>query len=114
MHLTEEQHRAIEAAQGRPVEIVDPRTNRIYVLVPAEEYQRVRELRSHEPAATGPAGKPAYFPKVPGLEEGKPMRVHLRSLPTPPEVVERAKEFCKYLGLWRKKLVKEVEDEAKL
>ena len=42
--LTEEQRKALEARPGGPIEVVDPATNRVYVLVTAEAYQRVRNL----------------------------------------------------------------------
>jgi hypothetical protein len=53
-YLTEEQHRVIEAAAGKPVEVLDPATNRAYVLVSADTYQQVRDL-VEERAATAQA-----------------------------------------------------------
>ena len=44
MLLTAEQHLAVEAAQGKPVDVVDPQTQRTYVLLSAELYQHVRDL----------------------------------------------------------------------
>ena len=42
--LTEEQGRAIADQQGRPLRLVDPGTNRVFVLLSADEYERVRSL----------------------------------------------------------------------
>jgi len=42
--LTEEQSRAVAARPNTPVRLVDPNTNATYVLLRAEEYDRVRAL----------------------------------------------------------------------
>lgn len=42
IHLTEEQRQALAAEQSRPVEVVDPATNCVYVLLAAEAYERLR------------------------------------------------------------------------
>ena len=42
--LTEEQRRAIAANQGEPVRLIDPKTNAVFVLMRADEYERVRSL----------------------------------------------------------------------
>jgi hypothetical protein len=44
IHLTKEQQQALDSADSETPEIVDPRTNSAYVLVPAAEYQAVREV----------------------------------------------------------------------
>lgn len=99
MQLTEEQHRLIEAAGGQPIDVVDPQSNRAYILVPAELYQRVR----------------VAFPEVampPAREARKePHLGKLRDLPLPPDVAEEARRYCKQLGLWGRKYIQEVEDE---
>jgi hypothetical protein len=38
LELTRAQQRAVDAANGEPVAVVDPRTRRAFVLVPAERY----------------------------------------------------------------------------
>ncbi len=43
LELTAEQQQALDA-EPRPPRILDPRTNRSYVLLPAEVYDRVRAL----------------------------------------------------------------------
>jgi hypothetical protein len=106
MRLTEEQHQLVEAAQGRPVDVVDPLTNRAYVLLPAELYQPV-------PAAPQGPAVPADAPPAGGAG-GEPMRIKLRELPMPPEVAEEARRYCKKLGLWRRRYIQDVEDELRL
>lgn len=106
MHLTEEQHRVVEAAGGRPVEVVDPCSQRRYLLVPAENYHRAE-----------PGGPAEDFPRnglPPEVARGEPMRIKLRELPLPPEVTEEVRRYCKKLGLSRRRSVQEVEDEARL
>jgi len=46
MNLTEEMHRAI--TQGESVELVDPKTEEVYVLVKREEYEKMRRLLEAE------------------------------------------------------------------
>jgi hypothetical protein len=106
MRLTEEQHQLVEAAQGQPLDVVDPRTNRAYVLLPADLYQRVR-------AALQPTAGPSSAAPGEGVKR-EPLRIKLRELPLPPEVAAAARRHCQRLGLWRQKYVQQVEDELKL
>lgn len=106
MQLTEEQQQLVEAAHGQPVEFVDPRSNRRYVLVPAELY--------HRPDPRLAAADVPRSALPPEVARGEPLRIKLRELPMPPEVAEEARRYCKQLGLWRRRYVQEVEDEAKL
>ena len=46
--LTEAQRRTISRAR-KPVRVVDPRSQRAYVLIPAEAYQRMRDALDAEP-----------------------------------------------------------------
>jgi len=46
--LTEEQQRAIDGVAVRPPVVVDPRTNAEYVLVPAADYESIREMLDDE------------------------------------------------------------------
>lgn len=105
MQLTEEQHRLVEAAQGKPVDVVDAQTNRAYVLLPVEMYQRVRDLL--EGSAAAPDGSAVR-------SEGLVLPVKLRELPTPPEIAEEVRKRCMQLGIWGRKNVQRVEDELKL
>jgi hypothetical protein len=105
MQLTEEQHRLVEAAGDQPVEVVDPQSNRAYVLVPAELFEHIR------PALSCPAAPLSPLP--PEAVRGEPMRIKLRELPMPPEVAERVRQYCKQYHFWRKRYVQEIEDEAK-
>ena len=42
--LSEEQIRAVGDRAGSVVRLIDPTTNRYYVLLPADEYERVKAL----------------------------------------------------------------------
>jgi hypothetical protein len=106
MKLTEEQHQLVEAAKGQPVDVIDPQSNRAYVLVSAELFERIRPA-VHEEAVPG-----AHMPAE--AARGEPMRIKLRELPTPEEVAERVRRHCKKLGLWRRRYVQPMEDEVKL
>ncbi len=106
MHLTEEQHHVVEAAGGRPVEVIDPCSQRRYVLVPAEQYHRA------DPG--GPAENAPRSGLPPEVARGEPMRFKLRELPMPPEAAAEVRQWCRQLGLWRRRSVQEIEDEAKL
>ncbi len=43
-HLTEDQRQAIKKTGGKPVDVVDATTNVHYVLVRADQYEKVRAL----------------------------------------------------------------------
>ena len=44
IELTDAQRQALQAEQGKPVDVVDPATRRHYVLLAREQYERVRTL----------------------------------------------------------------------
>jgi len=48
IQLTEQQQRALDSAGPTPPQVVDPRTNAEYVLIPAAEYENVRDLIEDE------------------------------------------------------------------
>jgi len=48
IELTEQQQRALDAAEGVPAKVVDPRTSAAYVLIPARDYEVVREVLEDE------------------------------------------------------------------
>jgi hypothetical protein len=50
--LTDKQRQALEEQPGRPVEVVDPATQRAYVLLAREEYERLRSLLPGVPGST--------------------------------------------------------------
>jgi hypothetical protein len=49
IELTAEQRQTLGEPNGRPVNLVDPQTQRSYVLVEHEEYERLEALRAKEP-----------------------------------------------------------------
>ncbi|HYV35786.1 MAG TPA: hypothetical protein VE988_08795 [Gemmataceae bacterium] len=85
--LTDEQHQALRAEQGKPVDVVDPGTNERYVLVAYQEYERVRSLMEPtarpaiaEPMEAVPAGilrsQQAFWRDLPHLLAQKKLRGH--------------------------------------
>lgn len=60
IELTEEQEQAVK--QGRPVEVVDPASDRAFVVVARELFERVRSALGGEPPAPPPAVAPALSP----------------------------------------------------
>jgi hypothetical protein len=54
IELTHAQRQALEAEQGKPVEVVDPATQRRYVLLAREQYERVQALLEPQPMQEGP------------------------------------------------------------
>jgi len=45
IELTSEQQRQVDAAAGKPTEVIDPRGRRRYLLVPADEYDAMQDDR---------------------------------------------------------------------
>jgi hypothetical protein len=62
IELTEEQQRVVQEQAGKPVEVLDPVTQRTYVLVESEQYERVRSLLRPLPTLTIPE---APLPEIP-------------------------------------------------
>jgi PHD/YefM family antitoxin component YafN of YafNO toxin-antitoxin module len=48
IQLTEEQQRALDEAAFEPLRFLDPRTNEAYVMIPADDYEAVREALEEE------------------------------------------------------------------
>ena len=48
IELTEPQQRALDEVRGEPPLVVDPRTSEAYILVPAADYEAVREALEDE------------------------------------------------------------------
>jgi hypothetical protein len=49
IELTDAQRQALQAESGKPVDVVDPTTQRRFVLLAQEQYERVRLLLEHSP-----------------------------------------------------------------
>jgi hypothetical protein len=47
--LSDELRRELEQHGGRPIEVVDPTTNKVYLLIPREQYERLKPLFEDEP-----------------------------------------------------------------
>ncbi|HYN21778.1 MAG TPA: hypothetical protein VE078_12510 [Thermoanaerobaculia bacterium] len=48
IQLTEQQQRALDSTDAQPPQVVDPRTDAAYVLIPLTEYEAVREIVEDE------------------------------------------------------------------
>ena len=48
IRLTEQQQRALDSTEAEPLQVVDPRTNAVYVLIPLAEHEVVREIVEDE------------------------------------------------------------------
>ena len=48
IELTEQQQQALDAQPGKPPRFIDPRTNTSYFLLPATDYETVREILEDE------------------------------------------------------------------
>jgi hypothetical protein len=107
IELTEAQRRMLQAGRREPVEVVDPATQQRYVLLAREQYEQVRPLLEGGPP---PAPTAEAAPAGPSAPEVPPRRIRLRDLPTPPEVVEEVKKWCRKYG-WRRQ---DVENDLKL
>ena len=65
IELTEQQRRVVEEQRGGPVEVLDPSTERAYVLIAREQYEQVRSLLQAGPAPTASAARAGEIP--PGM-----------------------------------------------
>jgi hypothetical protein len=78
--LTAEQRRLIEQAGEQPVRIEDPETHQAYVLIRAEDYERVRDLLEPKPILDLeiPEGirksQEAFFRDLPQLLQDRKLR----------------------------------------
>ena len=48
IRLTEQQQHALDSMDAEPPQVVDPRTNEAYVLIPLTEYESIREIVEDE------------------------------------------------------------------
>jgi len=48
IRLTVQQQHALDSTDAQPPEVVDPRSNAAYVLIPLTDYQAVREIVEDE------------------------------------------------------------------
>lgn len=47
--LTDEQRQAVAAQTGVPARVIDEQINAVYVLLPAEQYERIKALFEEDP-----------------------------------------------------------------
>src|SRR5207247_11091081 len=114
IELTDQQEQAVK--QGRPVEVVDPTSDRAFVVVARESFEPVRGFfeRSLKNGPAPSVSSAVAAPTTRSPAETKPLRVCLRDLPTPPELVEDIERIGKKRGCWKKKDQRELEEELKL
>ena len=62
IELTDAQRQALQAEPGKPVDVVDPATQRRYVLLDREQYERLLPLLDQ---AGGPAEPPEAIAEIP-------------------------------------------------
>jgi len=48
IRLTEQQQLALDSPDAEPPQVVDPRTNAAYVLIPLNQYEAIREIVEDE------------------------------------------------------------------
>jgi len=93
LELTREQQKAVDAAGGEPVRVVDPRTRQAFVLVPAERYKDGPRFPAgdHLPAESQ---LPREVP--PGIQRSK--EAFLRDLPSLLRQKKRRGQWVLYHG----------------
>src|SRR5262249_30729169 len=106
IELTDQQEQAVK--EGRPIEVADPQSSRAFVLLTREQYERVRSLLEDSPETGLPP--PVAPHAAPSSGEVQPQRVRLRDLPTPPEVIQEAKQLCTRYG-WN---LRDTEEQLKI
>jgi hypothetical protein len=110
IELTDNQRQALQVERGRPIELVDPETQQRYVLLAREQYERVRDVLEECPVN----GSSTPISSANAVQSDHAERVRLRELPTPAEVIEEGKRWCKKYGYWGKKSRRDVEERMKL
>ncbi len=103
IELTPEQRQCLEAHPDLPVEVIDPATQRRYVLVAREQFDRLQP--APEPLPERRDTRPTPPPSIPQ---------RLEDLPTPPELLEEARRYARKLGLSSKKWLLEIVEDLKL
>jgi hypothetical protein len=107
IELSEAQQRALQAEQGRPVEVVDPATQQRYVLLTRQQYERIV-------LEGGPGQAPSTPLSSPEMSPGEGVRVRLRDLPTPPDVLAEVEHWWRKYGHRGKDRWRELEEQFKL
>jgi hypothetical protein len=105
VELSEQERQALAETPNQAIEVIDPISGRIYVLLNLETYENYSGKKN----LSRPIERPD-LPSTPSSDEGKPLRQRLRDLPFPPEVTEAAQRYCKKLNLWGSGYRKEMFD----
>jgi hypothetical protein len=93
LELSREQQQAVDATGGEPVRVVDPRTRRAFVLVPAERYEN-----GHRFPDGGDLPVESQLPREvpPGIQRSK--EAFLRDLPSLLRQKKRKGQWVVYHG----------------
>jgi hypothetical protein len=109
IHLSPEQQQAVR--EGRAVEVLDQGANLSLIIVSASAYHQGQELPAPRPdAMPQAAAPPARYP----VQQGQPLNVRLRDLPTPSEIAHRVRHATATVWLGRGHRAAEMEDRLKL
>src|SRR4051812_28070386 len=91
IELTDEQQRVLE--QGKAVEVVDPTTVRTFVVLPREEYERMRSLLKKAPGPAPVSAGADACPIPPGIRRSQ--EAYWRDLP---ELLKRKSRTRRWVG----------------
>lgn len=92
--ITDEQRQALVQHRGAPVQVIDPVTNRAFVLLPAEEYERMRAQLLAEMGSTEPSQLNCEIPT--GIRRS--MEAFWRDLPQLLPLQSRQRQWVAYHG----------------
>lgn len=109
IELNDQQEQAVK--QGLPVEVVDVSSERTFVVVSRDLYERLCSLHDGGPGQGLP---PGASPAVASPSGGESLRQRIRDLPLPSAMAAEAKRYCAYLGLGGAKCRVQMEEQMKL
>jgi hypothetical protein len=95
IHLTEEQRRLVAAQPGQPINLLDPATDRLYVLIAQEQFHQVQDLI--EAKESSPVQPPTANETIPpGIRRSQ--EAYWRDLPELLQLKSRKRQWVAYHG----------------
>jgi hypothetical protein len=91
IELTDAQGQALRAEEGKRIDVVDPTTRERYVLLPHEDYERVRDLL-HPSSRPSPEPSPQIAPLM-----VRSMQAYWRDLP---ELLKLKSRRCRWVAYY--------------